>query len=319
MDIFSCPSEPQTVSDTMTFVENMHKVGSPLDGGSLAPGLLAIFSKKVDMKTASRVAAALAVATNSPSGAQAAAAAGGMGQVLEFCLSNGDMSEPAVQCVESVFDACKHMAEQGQAQRTMLEQCIGVMDKYRSKKGAFSKGSAALASMIGPEQLQQCLADLKSSSPGSPKHDEALTTLGSMSYISSFTDEIVRAGGIPLLCELINSGLTQIESNPEKIYKMIAGAAKMLARIASNPTNVDSMVQSGAVATLATAVSYCTDNLECLGALCMALTPLAARESLASEIVQYQTFATVLPLLYQHVENSDFAPLAMELVATGKD
>ncbi|CDJ64851.1 LOW QUALITY PROTEIN: hypothetical protein, conserved [Eimeria necatrix] len=313
----SCPTDSQTVSDAMTFVENMDKAGSPLDGGTLAPGLLAIFSKKINMKTAARVAAALAVATNSPSGAQAADAAGGMGTVLDFCLANGDMSESSVQCVESVFDACKHMAEQGCAQRAVLEQCIGVMDKYRSKKGAFSKGSAALASMIGPEQLQQCLATLKSSSPGSPEHDEALTTLGSMSYISSFTDEIVRAGGIPLLCELINSGLTQIETNPDKIYKMVGGAAKMLARIASNPTNVDSMVQSGAVATLATAVSYCTDNLECLGALCMALTPLAARESLASEIVQYQTFATVLPLLYQHVENADFAPLAMELVATG--
>ncbi|OEH79639.1 hypothetical protein cyc_04251 [Cyclospora cayetanensis] len=232
----SSPSDSSTVADTMTFVENMDKTGSPLDGAALAPGLLAIFTKKV---------------------------------------------------------------------------------QYRSKKGAFAKGSAALAAMVGPEQLQQCLSTLKSSSPGSAEHDEALTTLGSMSYISSFTDEIVRAGGIPMLCELINSGLTQLESNPEKIYKMIGGAAKMLARIASNPSNVDSMVQAGAVATLATAVSYCTENLECLGALCMALTPLAARESLASEIVQYQTFATVLPLLYQHVENADFAPLAMELVSNG--
>ena len=290
-----------------------------MDGATLAPGLLASFTKKIPMKTAARVAAALAVATNSPSGAAGAATAGGMAPVLQFCLANGDMSETSVQCVESVFEACKHMAEQGHTQGSVLEQCIAVMDKYRSKKGAFAKGSAALAAMVGPEQLQQCLSALKSSAPGTPEHDEALTTLGSMSYISAFTDEIVRAGGIPMLCELINSGLTQIESNPEKIYKMIGGAAKMLARIASNPTNVDSMVQAGAVATLATAVSYCTDNLECLGALCMALTPLAARESLASEIVQYQTFATVLPLLYQQVENADFAPLAMELVATGKE
>ncbi|KAL8436218.1 hypothetical protein Efla_003748 [Eimeria flavescens] len=315
----SSPSDAQTVSDTMTFVENMDKVGSPLNGGALAPGLLAVFTNKVQMKTAARVAAALAVATNSAEGAAGAGAAGGVGPVLDFCLANGDMSEAAAQCVESAFDACKHMAEQGQIQGSVLEQCIAVMDKYRSKKGALAKGSAALAAMVGPEQLQTCLSTLKRSSPGSPEHDDALTTLGSMSYISSFTDEIVRAGGIPLLCELINSGLTQIESNPEKIYKMIGGAAKMLARIASNPTNVDSMVQAGAVATLATAVSYCTENLECLGALCMALTPLAARESLASEIVQYQTFATVLPLLYQHVESVDFAPLAMELVATGNN
>lgn len=301
----------------MTFVENMAKAGSPLDGSALGPGLLACCNNRLPLKAGARVAAALAVVAQTSAGAASIQSGGGVVGLLQYCLENGDMSDSAVQCVESAFDCCRLMASGGFSDSAVLAACIALMDKYRAKKGALSKGSAAMAAMVGPEQLHHCLTTLKGSSPGTPEHDEALMTLGSMSYIASFTDEIVRSGGIPMLCELINSGLTQLETDSEKIYKMIAGAAKMLARIASNPVNVDAMVQSGAVATLTTAVSYCTENLEALGALCMALTPLAARESLASEIVQYRTFATVLPILYQQVE-SDFAPLAMELVAVGK-
>eukprot|EP00070_Physeter_catodon_P036568 XP_028343462.1 uncharacterized protein LOC114485852 [Physeter catodon] len=228
------------------------------------------------------------------------------------------MTEAGVEMVEGAFATVQAMARNRCTDSSTLNACIALMDKYRGRKSAVAQGSAALAVMVGPEQLQRCLHTLKSAAPDSAEYAEALTTLGSMSYISSFTEEIVKAGGIPLLVELINSGLAQIESNPEKIYSMLAGAAKMLGRIsASSPTNVDAIVEAGGVATLCTAVSYCSENTDCLGALCMALVPLVNRESLAHEVVQYMTFATVLPILYQNVETREVAEQAIELVDAG--
>lgn len=314
----SSPGDPQTIEDTMNFVENLNIAGAPIDGASLAGGMLSIFSKAaVQMKTAKRVTAALAIAAESAEGSTALYNAGGTSILLTYCLNQGDLSDAGVEMIEGAFDTVRHMAVNQCTDGSTLNQCIALMDKYRERKSAVAKGSAALAAMIGPEQLQKCLQTLKSASAGSPEYDDALVTLGSMSYISSFTDEIVKAGGIPLLIELINSGLSQMESNPEKIYSMISGAAKMLARIASNPSNVDAIVAAGGVATLCTAVSYCTENMDALGALCMALVPLTSRESLAHEIVEYQTFATVLPILYQNVESPEIASLAMELVDAG--
>nr|CEL69917.1 TPA: anonymous antigen-1, putative [Neospora caninum Liverpool] len=314
----SSPTDPQTIEDTMNFVDNMNRAGAPIDGASIAGGMLSIFSKAaLGMKTAKRVTAALAIAAETAEGSTALYNAGGTSVLLTYCLDQGDLSDAGVEMVEGAFDTVRHMAVNQCTDATTLPQCITLMDKYRGRKSASAKGSSALAAMVGPEQLQKCLNTLKSAEAGTPEYDEALVTLGSMSYISSFTDEIVRAGGVPLLIELINSGLPQMESNPDKIASMISGAAKMLARIASNPLNVDAIVQAGGVATLCTAVSYCTESMEALGALCMALVPLASRESLAHEIVQYQTFATVLPILYQNVENPEVASLAMELVATG--
>ncbi|KFH17871.1 putative anonymous antigen-1 [Toxoplasma gondii MAS] len=314
----SSPTDPQTIEDSMNFVDNLKRAGAPVDGASLAGGMLSIFTKTaLDMKTAKRVTAALAIAAETAEGSTALYNAGGTSVLLTYCLDQGDLSDAGVEMVEGAFDTVRYMAGYQCTDATTLPQCIALMDKYRGRKSASAKGSSALAAMIGPEQLQKCLNTLKTAEAGSAEYDEALVTLGSMSYISSFTDEIVRAGGVPLLIELINSGLPQMEGNPEKIASMISGAAKMLARIASNPVNVDAIVQAGGVATLCTAVSYCTESMEALGALCMALVPLASRESLAHEIVQYQTFATVLPILYQNVESPEIAALAMELVATG--
>ncbi|PFH34228.1 putative anonymous antigen-1 [Besnoitia besnoiti] len=314
----SSPTDPQTIEDTMNFIDNLNRAGAPIDGASIAGGMLSIFSKAaIGMKTAKRVTAALAIAAESAEGSTALYNAGGTSVLLTYCLNQGDQSDAGVEMVEGAFDTVRFMAVNQCTDSSTLTQCIELMDKYRSKKSASAKGSAALAAMIGPEQLQKCLQTLKSAESGSPEYDDALVTLGSMSYISSFTDEIVKAGGVPLLVELINSGLPQLESNPEKIASMISGAAKMLARIASNPSNVDAIVQAGGVATLCTAVSYCTESMEALGSLCMALVPLSTRESLAHEIVQYQTFATVLPILYQNVESPEIASLAMELVAAG--
>lgn len=312
------PTESQTITDTMMFVDNLNAAGAPIDGASIAAGMLSIFSKgTVDMKTAKRVTAALAISAASPEGSSALLNAGGTGVLLGFCLAQGDLSDAGVEMVEGAFDTVRLMAVNQCVDATTLTQCIELMDKYHGRKSAVVKGSSALAAMMGPEQLHKCLQTLKSAPAGSAEYDEALVTLGSMSYISSFTDEIVRAGGVPLLVELINSGLPQMEANPEKIASMITGTAKMLARIASNPANVDAVVQAGGVATLCTAASYCTESMEALGAVCGALVPLASRESLAHEIVQYQTFATILPILYQNVENAEIASQAMELVCAG--
>ena len=238
-----------------------------------------------------------------------------LSQLLCYCLGSANFGDDSVEMMEGVFDTCKHEATNGCTEPGALEHAIACMEKYRSKKSVQAKGSAALAAMVSIEKLEECLQALKSAAPGTPEHDEALTTLGSMSYITSFTEEIVKAGGIPLLCELINSGLTQLEANPEKIYRMLSGASRMLGRIATNTSNLDAVVQAGGVATLCTALTYCTEDNDSLGAICLALVPLAKRETNALEMIQYQTFPTVLPLLYSKVESQEVASPAMELVS----
>eukprot|EP00921_Rhytidocystis_pertsovi_P020754 GHVQ01033093.1.p1 GENE.GHVQ01033093.1~~GHVQ01033093.1.p1 ORF type:complete len:2566 (+),score=376.05 GHVQ01033093.1:821-7699(+) len=138
-----------------------------------------------------------------------------------------------------------------------------------------------------------------------------------MSYITAYADQIVKAGGIPLLVELLNNGLNDLATNPAKVYPMIGGCSRMLGRIGQNHANVDLIASCGGVASLSTAVGYCTENLTVLAALCESLVPLAKRESLANEIKDYQTFATVLPILYASVEDVELAKAAMELVSAG--
>ncbi|KAF8819199.1 hypothetical protein IE077_001434, partial [Cardiosporidium cionae] len=217
--------------------------------------------------------------------------------VLDFCLAQNNMDDNTIQLVAAAFDTCKHLADNGCGREALLYSSMKLLEKYRAKKVAYTRGTAAMASMVGVDQLQKSLKNLNTYAAGTTEHDEALSMLGCMSYISSYADEIVKAGGIVVLIKLLNSALNQLESNPEKIYKMIAGAARMLGRIASSHANIDALLALG-------------------GALSLALVPLARTEADALKMLEYQTFATLLPLLYNYVETHEVAVPCMELVAT---
>lgn len=220
--INSSPTDAETVENSMTFIDNLTDLGVTFDGSVLASGLIGILSKeKLPHKAAKKVTKILAIVSSSANGAAAINETKGLINALDYCLKYGELDQDSVQMIESSFDSCKNLAQRGFTDNNILNKCIELMDKYKSKKSASTKGSAALALMVGPEQLRSCLKILKNDAPGTPQHDEALTMLSSMSYISSYADEIVKAGAIPTLISLINNGVSQLESNPDKIYANI--------------------------------------------------------------------------------------------------
>lgn len=312
-----CDSE--CIHFALDFIENMVAVGVSIDGPALGPGLVVALGKEsVPIKTGKRIIRGLSVAALSKDGAMTLGNNAASTAVVGYLIGLSAKQEPDhVQAAESAMEMLKMMADHGSTGDTTLNETIALMEAFKAKKSVASKGSAALSAMIGPEQLHGCLNTLKSAAPDSPEREKALTTLGCMSYISSYTDDIVEGGGVPLLIDLVNSGVSQLGTAPEQVYPVIAGAARMLGRIAANPTNLDQIVSSGGVASLCTAISYSTDNEDCTAALCEALTPLVSQKSMASEVKQYQTFATVLPVLCNKVENKDFAKPVMEFIAAG--
>eukprot|EP00923_Selenidium_pygospionis_P019890 GHVN01034600.1.p1 GENE.GHVN01034600.1~~GHVN01034600.1.p1 ORF type:complete len:2578 (+),score=454.78 GHVN01034600.1:733-7734(+) len=172
-----------------------------------------------------------------------------------------------------------------------------------------------MAAMIGPDQLKQCLAAL-SQPVGSEARDNALTMLSSLSYIPSYADAIVEAGGIPLLVGAVKSSTAEIAAGREsdKLLKGLAGALKMLGRIGENPTNTDAVYGAGGLKASTNALAQSTAHPSAVAACCECLAPLANKESYAREMSG--SYPTVLGVLYDQVEaNPDVAKSAMKLLA----
>lgn len=314
--INSAPSEEETVKNCMLLIENMNSSTVQIEGGDLGIGLLKIFTThSYKHKMQREIVGALAVAAKSSSGAKALNDEDAQSKLLEHCIAFQTINDDVASIVEMVFETIKNMASNGYVNPNLIEQCVLILDKFSSYSKVVAKGSEAMKYAVGPEQLQSCLKVLKSADPKSEEHEKALELLSSLSYVSSITDEVVKAGGIPVLIELINSGLQQYESNPEKISRVIAGTCRMLGRISSTPANAAIVDEYGGIASLCTALSYCPENVDCACSICRALIPFVSRSDYASEIMNYSLFASLFPILYGAVESIELAKASMECIA----
>ncbi|CRH00742.1 conserved Plasmodium protein, unknown function [Plasmodium relictum] len=315
--IKSSPSDQETVKNCMSFIENMNELNVQIEGGELGIGLLNVFtSNTYNTKLGKGIACALSVAAKSSSGAKALNDEGAHHKLIDQCLSFQNLNDDVAAIVEGAFDTIKNMAANGYVDPTLIEKSVLILDKFKSYPRVVSKGSDAMKCAVGPEQLTDCLNVLKKSEQGSKEQDAALELLSSLSYISSITDKVVQSGGIPVLIELINSGLQQYESNPEKISRLVAGASRMLGRISANPPHAAIVYEYGGIASLCTALSYFPNDPECASAICYALTPFVSRSNYVSEINNYTLFASLLPILYGSLESVELAKASMECIAS---
>ena len=69
--VATSPTDPATIENSMMFIDNMNTLGIPIDGASLAVGMVNIFTKGgvINPKTGKRVTAALALVAKTPEGA----------------------------------------------------------------------------------------------------------------------------------------------------------------------------------------------------------------------------------------------------------
>eukprot|EP00923_Selenidium_pygospionis_P001038 GHVN01001571.1.p1 GENE.GHVN01001571.1~~GHVN01001571.1.p1 ORF type:complete len:2595 (+),score=325.02 GHVN01001571.1:17885-25669(+) len=316
--INTAPSDTDLLDLAMDFVDNMAKAGVEIDPSAMAGGMLECLSKgKLPTKTSARVMAALVVVaeTEDGSGIEVLGAAQTTTKILSYISANGTMDQAGVMMAESGMKCVAALADGGVSQQGDLDICISVMEMYKGKRNVTNEVSAAMAAMIGPDQLKQCLVAL-SQPVGSEARDSALTMLSSLSYIPSYADEIVQAGGVPLLVAAVKSSSAEIAAGreSEKLINGMAGALKMLGQIAANPANTDVTYGAGALKATTTALQQCSAHEAVSAACCDCLAPLANKESYAREMSG--CYPTVLDALYNHVEtNPEVAKAAMSLLA----
>lgn len=131
----------------------------------------------------------------------------GIQRILDFCLQLNPVDKDAVLLVEYALKAIKECAATGKVGPENLTSTMKLVDLFDTKKNIVDRGSAAMASIMGPEQLKRCLAILSSASENSEDRSTALAMLTSMSYISSYAEAIVKAGSLPVLCDAVASEL----------------------------------------------------------------------------------------------------------------
>lgn len=121
-------------------------------------------------------------------------------------IKNRDQSNPDnIRAIVSALNICKMLAHKLSRHTENVNLLIGILNSSaKSSPTILNAGANALGAMVGPQELKECLDSLKTSPEGSTERANALTMLGSMSYITSCADQIAQAGGIPLLIDVIN-------------------------------------------------------------------------------------------------------------------
>ncbi|CAD2095993.1 conserved Plasmodium protein, unknown function [Plasmodium vinckei lentum] len=313
--IKTIPKDPDTLKNCMLFIQNMKDINIQIDGELSIALLNVLTSDAYNAKLGSSIVSALCVVSKSPSGSKALNDENAHHKLIDYCLSIQNINDETAEIIEGSFDVIKNLSSNGYVVPTIIEKSVVILDKFKSYPRVVSKGSDTMKLAVGPEQLTNCLNVLKKEKRGSKEHDSALELLSSLSYISSITDKIVQSGGIPVLIELINSGLQQYDSNPEKIGRLVSGASRMLGRISNNPSHAGVVYEYGGIATLCTALSYFPNDVDCVSAISIALVPFVSRSNYANEINNYLLFASLFPILYASVESIDLAKACMSCIA----
>eukprot|EP01071_Lankesteria_metandrocarpae_P001457 Lankesteria_metandrocarpae@DN1552_c0_g1_i1.p1 len=174
-----------------------------------------------------------------------------------------------------------------------------------------------MAAMVSPEKFRACLVALAQKDISQEERNSALSTLVSMSYISSYAEEVVKHGGVPHLCDGINKAAEQLESSTDpRLEKGVAGACKMLSRILNNPANVEAVVKANGVAAVCTAFKASSQKFPDGASSCLeCLAALARSEDVAKTIVASGTAEIVVKTLEVSEKNPRLSTAVMSFIA----
>lgn len=127
----------------------------------------------------------------------------GIPKILDFCLKTINVCKEPVPVVEHAFKTIRKAAISGKVSLENLASIMKLMDHFKDRKSVMDAGSAVLGKMISPAELKKCLEMLSSASDDSAQKNTALVALSSMSYISSYAEEVVKSGALHLICEVV--------------------------------------------------------------------------------------------------------------------
>lgn len=272
-------------------LRNFHTLGIELDSVQMAPGLLAALTPKMKGPLAARVFTQLQEISSIPSGAEALGNLEAIDKVLNAIAKRDSSQSENITAIACALNVIKNVAAVGKSKPSHLDGVIAIMDASADQPTIHTAGSAALGVMVGPDVLKQCLSVLKTADAGSPERAAALTTLSSMSYISSCADQIVKAGGVPMLCDAVAHSAKVVNTimptskndrvqnlaagqHDAKVVKGLVGACRILASVGRKSSDRETIVASGGLEALCDAANNTSDHPEALSAACGALLPL---------------------------------------------
>ncbi|KAH7649306.1 putative Armadillo/beta-catenin-like repeat protein [Cryptosporidium bovis] len=300
-------------------IENLFSVNA-IDAEVAAATLGKFFeSKYIGNSEMIRVTSAICSIAQSEVGAVAFAQSGVGTKALSFAHNWTKTDNESAILIENCLEIVKLCASNGDAPEDALKALVHIIDLYRNRRGVAEKGGACLEMFMNPQKLMECLVVIKSPTSDISQKDDALTMLSAMAYVSSFADEIVRQGGISLVVEALNQGVSEYSQSSDEEHmnrsgRVIVGSLRVLARVASNPSNVDTLISSGGIDAICASFTTCISNLEISTAVCQSLYPLFVRETTA--VAAASIMGDLLQLFYANVENDkDFTKCAADLLS----
>ncbi|KAJ1606864.1 ARM repeat-containing protein, partial [Cryptosporidium canis] len=312
-------NDSSIVASICTTIENLFCIGA-LDATTAANCLGKFYeSKYLGSGEMVKVTGALCAIAHDESGIAALVQAGIGSKTLIFAHNWTKSDNESAVLIENCLEIVRLCASYGDVPEDALKAVVHIIDLYRSRRGITKKGGACLELLMNPQKLMECLVIIKSPNSDITQKDNALTMLSAMAYVSSFADEIVRQGGISMVVEALNQGVSEYsqssdEEHTAKSSRIIIGSLRVLARVASNPSNVDNLIEIGGIDAICLAFSTCINNLEISTAVCQSLYPLFVRETTA--VAAASIMGDLLQLFYANVENDkDFTKCAADLIA----
>eukprot|EP01054_Gregarina_sp_Poly1_P008217 Gregarina_sp_Poly_1__8216@NODE_477_length_8073_cov_152_830877_g386_i0_p1_GENE_NODE_477_length_8073_cov_152_830877_g386_i0NODE_477_length_8073_cov_152_830877_g386_i0_p1_ORF_typecomplete_len2623_score466_04KAP/PF05804_12/4_4e02KAP/PF05804_12/1_9KAP/PF05804_12/0_0024KAP/PF05804_12/17KAP/PF05804_12/3_3e02KAP/PF05804_12/5_2e02KAP/PF05804_12/0_00038KAP/PF05804_12/0_014Arm_2/PF04826_13/0_05Arm_2/PF04826_13/2_5Arm_2/PF04826_13/77Arm_2/PF04826_13/2e03Arm_2/PF04826_13/5Arm_2/PF04826_13/7_6e02Arm_2/PF04826 len=310
--------DEQALKFYLDVLKNLKELGMPVNSVQMAPGLIAALNPKMKIPLMSRLLECIVEVSRNSAAAATLSNADALTTVLNS-IHKGDVSAPeSAAAVTYGLQIAKFVAQAGKSKSQHLDLVISLMDRYKDKAVVQNAGSAALAIMVGPDELKKCLDTLKNAPPESAERAGALTTLSSMSYISTCADQIVQAGGIPLLCEAIAHSSKQFAAGSidAKIMKGLVGACKMIGSIARGVHRQD-VINAGGLTAVVRALDSAKKNASAVAACFSALEPLMTIEPNAQAAAKAGVFKLVTECMTLHKSSAEVQAGACSLLANG--
>ncbi|GFE55318.1 hypothetical protein BaOVIS_027220 [Babesia ovis] len=302
-----CPQDDVVLVYCYTVLECFGKLQRLPDGGA---GLTGTICKSVNgapsmgADVATKALACLSSICSTSSGPAKMKQHNGINVMLKLCLSLPS-EKSKVGTVEAAMKAGTSLAAAGILDKSCLDPVIRVIEKYKTSKAVVSHGSDIVKSVVSTAALKQSLNDIQKCQAGSPEHQAAVDTLRSLSYISSVGEQLAKDGALGLIVDLVKNATGQLETHPEVMLNVIAGAARILGTVATTKAYCEEVVNKGGVDNLVAAFPLCVNDGACVASIADALTQLL--QSGAAAFVTTNAVAVALPILYQLADQENVA------------
>lgn len=309
--------DEQILLTTLDYFSNLEKLGIRPDIKVFAGALIQAIGEKKLAASNNKIFKAIAHLCDNSEVIQLLAESDAVTKILNVLTRITPSVADAAQAAESGLLVIQKVVHAAKPPSSITDGVIKTLDLFKGKKSVVDRGSAILAAMVSPEELRRCLDALATASHGSRERQDALTTLISMSYIASYADAIVQAGGIQLLCSATQASANDL--NPDApdplLVKGLTGACKMLGKIAENPSNVAAIIDADGLPAITNAL-VATQRMPATASVCLeTLTPLLRKENNAQDFHLLNGYQTTLSILQKNIKNNDVANAGFNLLS----